>query len=178
MQFIKVLLIKLSDMLHSSNFVRLFHCQSFMLYGNYSINNTSLYSIHDIHTSLMKLVKEYKVYQELVTAKEYIIKYATWYLSSQRLTEVDASSHKIIKFYLKLSVINHKNVSKPEMKPCKHTYTSRLWIELIYTVVWKIFVWNYFVAKNTWEKNFSGFPVPMKIFKQWIKIAIAVLLLL
>ena len=28
-QFIKVLLVKLSDMLHSSNFVRLFHRQSF-----------------------------------------------------------------------------------------------------------------------------------------------------
>ena len=33
-QFVKVLLVKLSDMLHSSNFVRLFHRQSFALYGN------------------------------------------------------------------------------------------------------------------------------------------------
>ena len=32
-QFVKVLLVKLSDMLHTSNFVRLFHRQSFMLYG-------------------------------------------------------------------------------------------------------------------------------------------------
>ena len=32
-QFVKVLPLKLSDMLHSSNFVRLFHCQSFVLYG-------------------------------------------------------------------------------------------------------------------------------------------------
>ena len=32
-QFIKVLLVKLSDMLHLSNFVRLFHHQSFMLYS-------------------------------------------------------------------------------------------------------------------------------------------------
>ena len=31
-QFVKVLLVKLSDMLDSSNFVRFFHCQSFALY--------------------------------------------------------------------------------------------------------------------------------------------------
>ena len=31
--FVKVLLVKLSEMLHSSNFVRLFHRQSFALYG-------------------------------------------------------------------------------------------------------------------------------------------------
>ena len=35
-QFIKVLLVKLSDMLHSSNFVRLFR-QSFMLYGSANV---------------------------------------------------------------------------------------------------------------------------------------------
>ena len=34
-QFIKVLLVKLSDMLDLSNFVWLFHCQNFALYGNY-----------------------------------------------------------------------------------------------------------------------------------------------
>ena len=33
-QFVKVLLVKLSDMLHLSNFIRLFHRQSFALYGN------------------------------------------------------------------------------------------------------------------------------------------------
>ena len=33
-QFVKVLLVKLSDMLDLSNFVRLFHRQSFALYGN------------------------------------------------------------------------------------------------------------------------------------------------
>ena len=33
-QFVKVLLVKPSDMLHSSNFVRLFHRKSFTLYGN------------------------------------------------------------------------------------------------------------------------------------------------
>ena len=32
-QFVKVLLVKVSDMLNSSNFVRLFHHQSFALYG-------------------------------------------------------------------------------------------------------------------------------------------------
>ena len=32
------------------------------------------------------------------------------------------------------------------------------------TVVWKIFVWNYFVVKNFREKFFCGFPVPTKIF--------------
>ena len=32
-QFVRVLLIKLSDMLHLSNFVRLLHRQSFALYG-------------------------------------------------------------------------------------------------------------------------------------------------
>ena len=33
-QFVKVLLVKLSEMLHSSNFVRLFHRKSFTLYGS------------------------------------------------------------------------------------------------------------------------------------------------
>ena len=32
-QFVEVLLVKLSDILHLSNFVRLFHRQSFALYG-------------------------------------------------------------------------------------------------------------------------------------------------
>ena len=35
-QFVKVLLVKLSDMLHSSNFLRLFHRQSFTLCGMYT----------------------------------------------------------------------------------------------------------------------------------------------
>ena len=45
-QFVKVLLVKLSEMLHSSNLVRLFHRQSFALYG---INNYSgmLYTHND-----------------------------------------------------------------------------------------------------------------------------------
>ena len=38
-QFIKVLLIKVSDMLDSSNFIRLFHCQSFALYSIVSLDN-------------------------------------------------------------------------------------------------------------------------------------------
>ena len=33
-----------------------------------------------------------------------------------------------------------------------------------YTIVWKIFVWNYFVVRNIQEKNFHAFPVPTKIF--------------
>ena len=32
------------------------------------------------------------------------------------------------------------------------------------TVVWKIFVWNYFVVENVRENNFHSFPVPTKIF--------------
>ena len=40
-QFVKVLLVKLSDMLHSSNFVRLFHHQSFTLYGTISTTNVA-----------------------------------------------------------------------------------------------------------------------------------------
>ena len=42
-QFIKVLLVKLSDMLDSPNFVKLFHCQSFALYGNSMSNHSSQY---------------------------------------------------------------------------------------------------------------------------------------
>ena len=42
-QFIKVLLVKLSDMLDSSNFARLFHCQSFALYDNSMSNQSSQY---------------------------------------------------------------------------------------------------------------------------------------
>ena len=33
-----------------------------------------------------------------------------------------------------------------------------------YTVVWKIFIWNYFVVENVRENNFRGLPIPMKIF--------------
>ena len=33
-QFVKVLLVKLSDMLDLSNFIKLFHRQSFALYGS------------------------------------------------------------------------------------------------------------------------------------------------
>ena len=33
-----------------------------------------------------------------------------------------------------------------------------------HTVIWKINVWNYFVAKNVQEKIFCGFPAPRKIF--------------
>ena len=33
-----------------------------------------------------------------------------------------------------------------------------------YIVVWKIFVWNYFVAGNVRENNFHGLPIPTKIF--------------
>ena len=32
------------------------------------------------------------------------------------------------------------------------------------TVVWKIFIWNYFVIRNIREKKFRGFPVLTKIF--------------
>ena len=42
-QFVKVLLIKLSDMLHSLNFLRLFHRQSFTLYGTNIIIATVSY---------------------------------------------------------------------------------------------------------------------------------------
>ena len=35
-QFVKVLLVKLSELLHSSNFVGLFHRQSFALYGTFN----------------------------------------------------------------------------------------------------------------------------------------------
>ena len=35
-EFVKVLLVKFSDMLDSSNFIRLFHCQSSALYGIYA----------------------------------------------------------------------------------------------------------------------------------------------
>ena len=46
------------------------------------------YSISDIHTSLVKLVKGCKVCHQV-----------RYYLSSQRLTEVDATSHTTINQY-------------------------------------------------------------------------------
>ena len=47
--FVKVLLVKLSDMLDSSNFVRLFHLQSFVLYGIMQafICNILIGALHD-----------------------------------------------------------------------------------------------------------------------------------
>ena len=35
---------------------------------------------------------------------------------------------------------------------------------LVLTIVWKIFVWNYFVVENVRENNFRGLPIPTKIF--------------
>ena len=32
------------------------------------------------------------------------------------------------------------------------------------TVVWKIFIWNYFIVENDPENNFCGLPIPTKIF--------------
>ena len=57
-QFVKVLLVKLSDMLNLSNFVRLFHRQSFALYGNKFIpdeidKDATLSNIHK-HTYINK----------------------------------------------------------------------------------------------------------------------------
>ena len=66
------------------------------------------------------------------------------------------------------------------MYACIYVFTFKLWFHgqnsktskcqmlaiyiYIYIVVWKIFVWNYFVAKNICEKNFRGFPISTKIF--------------
>ena len=47
-QFVEVLLVKLSDMLHSSNFVRPFHRQSFTLYTAYSSES----QVHKIYTNI------------------------------------------------------------------------------------------------------------------------------
>ena len=68
---------------------------------------------------LMKSVKGCKACHEQLL-KEYIMKckYASSYWSPQRLTKVDITSHKTIKCFLKPSVINHKVVLKPKMKPC------------------------------------------------------------
>ena len=33
-----------------------------------------------------------------------------------------------------------------------------------HTVVWKIFIWNYFVVENVRQNYFRGFPIPTKIF--------------
>ena len=63
----------------------------------------------------MNLVKVRMQGMSWTTAKEYIT-YASSYLSSQRLTKVNVTSHKTMQWYLKPSVINHKGVSKPEMK--------------------------------------------------------------
>ena len=49
-QFIKVLLMKLSDMLDSSNFVRLFHHQSFVLYATSVIYYAHVLCNMDCHT--------------------------------------------------------------------------------------------------------------------------------
>ena len=55
-----------------------------------------------------------------------------YYLSSQSLSEVDATRpqtrHKW-QVYLKPFVIHHKDVSKLEMKPCKHKYINSSWIK-------------------------------------------------
>ena len=41
-----------------------------------------------------------------------------------------------------------------------------------YTVVWKIFVWNYFVVENVRENNFRGLPIPMKYFNNEIELLV------
>ena len=49
-QFVKVLLVKLSEMLHSSNFIRLFHRQSFALYGSNARTYVCTYTYTYVHT--------------------------------------------------------------------------------------------------------------------------------
>ena len=59
-QFVKVLLVKLTDMLHSSNFVRLFHHQSFTLYGSVWVNaimHIYICNFYLMHTILLGLTK-------------------------------------------------------------------------------------------------------------------------
>ena len=34
----------------------------------------------------------------------------------------------------------------------------------VYTVVWKILVWNYFIVENVRENNLCGLPILTKIF--------------
>ena len=52
---------------------------------------------------------------------------------------------------------NHK--SFPPRKFCCIWY-----VILAYTVVWKIFVWNYFVVENVRENNFMACQYPRKYF--------------
>ena len=58
---------------------------------------------YTIYLCIIAVVSEGMQDISWTTAKEYIIKYASTYMSLQRLTKVDAN--------LKPSVINHKNIS-------------------------------------------------------------------
>ena len=83
----------------------------------------------DIHTCIVDEISEGIQDVSWMTAKEHIIiKYAITYLTcSQKLTDVDATiAIRQFNAILVPSIINHKYVSKIEMKPCKYKYISSL----------------------------------------------------
>ena len=59
-QFVKVLLIKVSDMLDSSNFVRLFHRQSFALYDSLPLTLETIIIIMNVRRLGLYRVPRYR----------------------------------------------------------------------------------------------------------------------
>ena len=52
------------------------------------------------------------------------------------------------------------------LQTIRHYTSVWLWpheTTYVHTVVWKIFVWNYFIVENVRENNFRGLPIPTKI---------------
>ena len=69
-------------------------------------------------------------------------------VSNNNTIIAETTSHAVSKAFVK-----YTENSALEQAACK-----------VNTVVWKIFIWNYFIVGNIQEKNFHGFPVPTKIF--------------
>ena len=47
---------------------------------------------------------------------------------------------------------------------CKFSYICSCTYLALNTIVWKIFIWNYFVVENVRENNFRGLATSTKIF--------------
>ena len=89
-QFVKVLIIKLSDMLYSSNFVRLFHRQSFTLYGSYVafIDNRSHYVLSMVYVCYLLSLSMVVLRTRNINQHEYEIWLFIFCLSAKGLPDL------------------------------------------------------------------------------------------
>ena len=87
-----------------------------------TINNVSWHSYN-----IVDEISEGIQSMSWMTSKEY--RYTITWAHKGWLKLMQLTTDAVSSYYLKPSVINHKDVSKPEMKLCKHKYISSSWIQ-------------------------------------------------